>query len=60
VDEDVIALYIKSQALTVAGVTDVPEFAIGLALSPTEDDNLPMGYRERAAFSTARVTINPA
>jgi hypothetical protein len=61
VDEDVIALFIKAQALTVAGVTDVPDFAIGLAALPVADDNLPMGYRERAAFSTARITIsNPA
>jgi hypothetical protein len=57
VDDDVIAEFIKSQAFTVAGVRDVTAFAIGLTVSPTEEENIPMGYRERATFDVARVTV---
>lgn len=60
IDADVIALFIRSQAFTVAGVIDVPEFAIGFAASPTEDDNLPVGYRERATFDTSNVSVTVA
>jgi len=57
VSEDVIALFIRSKAFNVTGVVDVPEFAIGLTLAPGDDANLPMGYRERATFSTARISV---
>ena len=60
IEDDVIALFIRSQAFNVAGVTDVPTFAIGFAPGPTEDDNLPIGYRERATFATDRITVDPA
>lgn len=58
VSDDVIAEFIKFQAFSVAGVADIPSFAIGLAAGPTTDDNIPMGYRERATFSTARITVS--
>lgn len=60
VEDDVIALFIRLQAFSVAGVTDVPDFAIGLSASPTLDANIPMGYRERATFSTDRVIVTEA
>lgn len=58
VSDDVIAEFIKSKAFEVAGVTDITDFAIGLAPGPTEDDNIPMGYRQRAVFDVDRVTVN--
>lgn len=58
VDDDVIAEFIKSQAFQVFGVTDITAFAIGFAALPVADDNLPVGYRERAVFDTARVEVS--
>ncbi len=60
VEDDVIALYVRAAALTVTGVTDVPDFALGFNPFPTADENLVIGYRERATFSTDRVTVTEA
>lgn len=57
VSDDVIALFVRAAAFEVPGVVDVPTFLIGLAPSPTEDDNIPMGYRERATFDVANMVI---
>ncbi len=58
VDDDVIAEFIKAKAFEVFGVTDITSFAIGFAALPVADDNLPVGYRERAVFDSARVEVS--
>ncbi len=57
VEEDVIAQFIKLQAFSIAGVLDVPAFAIGFSASPVTETNLPIGYRERAVFDTTRIEV---
>jgi len=57
IDDDVIALYLKSKAFAVTGVADVPAFAIGLSFPPTLEANIPMGYRERAVFDVDRISV---
>lgn len=57
-DDDVIALAIKSAALTVSGVRDVTAFAIGTSPAPTLEVNIPMSLRQRAAFDTSRVAVS--
>lgn len=57
VEDDVISLFLKSRALTIAGVTDVPVFEIGLTPSPSSEANISIGYRERATFATNRVEV---
>lgn len=57
VSEDVIAQFIKLQAFSIAGVVDVPAFAIGFAVDPVDEDNLSIGYRERAVFDTTRIEV---
>ncbi len=52
---DVIALQIRNAPFSVAGVVDVPSFAIGIAPGPTLDSNITIGARERAIFDAARV-----
>jgi hypothetical protein len=53
----VVALFLRSAAFSVPGVTDVPVFELGFSAAPSGTVNLPIGYRERAAFDTARITI---
>lgn len=53
----VIALHLRSQALTVTGVIDVPTFELGFAPSPSGTANLDPGVRARATFSTVNITI---
>jgi hypothetical protein len=55
VEEDVIALYMRFQAFSVAGVVDVPTFHLAFTILPTEGDNLTVGYRERATFDTTQI-----
>ncbi len=57
IDDDVIALFIKSKAFAIAGIADVPSFAIGLEYPPTLEENIPMGYRERAVFDVDRISV---
>lgn len=55
--ELVIALHLRSQALTVTGVTDVPTFELGFSPSPSGTVNLSPGARARATFSTTNINI---
>jgi uncharacterized phage protein gp47/JayE len=54
---DVIALAVRASALQVTSVVDVPEFTIGFAVSPTEDENLVLGIREVADYDTSRIAV---
>lgn len=51
-----VALYLRSQAFTIAGVTDVPSFTLGYTASPVGTANLPATYRQRNTFDVARIT----
>lgn len=53
----VIALHLRSQALTVTGVIDVPTFELGFGPSPSGTANLDPGLRARATFSTTNITV---
>lgn len=57
IDDDVIALALRAQGLTVAGVTDVPTFTLGFAPAPVGTSNLAIGARERATFSTTHISV---
>jgi hypothetical protein len=57
IGKDVIALQIRAAAFSVPGVVDVPDFAIGFSASPTLDDNLDVGLRERAIFDSSRIEV---
>jgi hypothetical protein len=53
----VIALHLRSAALTVTGVVDVPTFELAFTPSPATTSNLDPGIRARATFSTTNITI---
>lgn len=57
IDDDVIALALRAEGLTVAGVTDVPVFTLGFAPAPVGTSNLAVSSRERATFSTTHITV---
>ncbi len=57
VSEDVVALFVRAAAFEVAGVVDVPTFTIGIGPAPVDDDNIAIGYRERATFSVDTITV---
>lgn len=57
ISELVIALHLRSAALTVTGVVDVPTFELGFSASPSGTANLSPGTRARATFSTTNITI---
>lgn len=51
-----VALYLRSQAFTVAGVIDVPTFTLGWTPSPVGTSNLVVSFRQRNTFDTSRIT----
>lgn len=55
--EEVVALFVRSQALKVSGVTDVPVFKIGTSPSPSGTANVVMGIRQVPTFSALNITI---
>lgn len=55
---DVFSVAFKAQALTVAGVLDVPALRLGFAAVPTGTANLTITGREIAAFDTSRIIVN--
>lgn len=57
VGEDVVALFLRAAAFTVAGVTDVPAFELDFFASPTNTGNLTIGTYERATFDTSLITV---
>jgi hypothetical protein len=56
-NETVIALAVRASALSVAGVVDVPSFAIGFSPGPLLSANLEPGRRARATFASTRITV---
>jgi hypothetical protein len=57
-NETVIALAVRASALAVAGVVDVPTFALGFAPAPVLAANLEPGRRARATFSSANLSVS--
>lgn len=55
---DVFAVRFKAQALTVAGVLDVPALRLGFSASPVGTANLTITGREIGDVDTARITVN--
>jgi uncharacterized phage protein gp47/JayE len=58
VGDDVIAERFKAEAFTVDGVTDITDFKLGFAPTPTGTVNLSIDSRELATFDTSDVTVN--
>ncbi len=58
INQTVIALALRAAALDVAGVVDVPTFALGFAPAPVAANNLVPGARARATFSTTNFTVS--
>ncbi len=54
---DVISVGMKSAALAVPGVIDVPTLKLGFSASPTGTANLEITGREIAAIDTSRITV---
>lgn len=54
---DVIALYLRSLALSVPGVIDVPVFTLGVTPSPVGTSNIAIGLRQVASFDVSRIVI---
>lgn len=57
IGQDVIASKFKALAFQISGVVDVTAFGIGTAASPTAEDNIEIGLREKARFDTSRTTV---
>jgi hypothetical protein len=51
----VIQQALRAVCFGIAGVIDVPDFFIGYSAAPTNEDNLPVGVRERALFDSSRI-----
>lgn len=60
IGDDVIALKLRASAFMVAGVLDVPTFALDFTVSPVATANLSIGDRERALFDAARIEVTVA
>lgn len=57
-NDDVIALVLKSAALTVQGVRDVTALRLGFTASPVGTANLTITGRQIARFDTSRVLVS--
>ncbi len=57
INQTVIALALRAAALDVAGVVDVPTFALGFSPGPVAANNLSPGARARATFSTTNMIV---
>lgn len=55
---DVIALAIRSQALSVTGVLDVPTFTLGTAPSPVGTSNIAISSLQIATVDTANILVD--
>jgi len=55
---DVFAIAFKAQALTVAGVLDVPALRLGFSSSPVGTSNLSITNREIASVDTSRISVS--
>ncbi len=55
---DVFAMAFKAQALTVAGVLDVPALRLGFTASPVGTANLTITGRQIANIDTSRITVD--
>lgn len=58
IGQTVVALQLRADALTVAGVSDVPAIRLGYAASPVNTANLITGSRHIAKFDTSRMLVN--
>jgi hypothetical protein len=56
IGDDVIYQRLRAAPFSVAGVLDVPTFAIGTTPGPAGTSNIPIAARARALFDTGRVT----
>jgi hypothetical protein len=52
-----VALYLRSQAFSVSGVVDVPDFFLDYVPGPGATANLPVTFRQRNVFDTGRVDV---
>lgn len=55
---EVFALAFRSQALTVAGVLDVPTFFLGTAPSPGGTSNIPITFLQIATLDTSHILVD--
>jgi hypothetical protein len=56
--DTVTALVLQSAPLAIAGVTDVPAFAMGFSASPVSASPLAIGAREKASFDSADIVLS--